>query len=928
MPAAEQVTTEQLQPMFGEKLFNGLKIQRKLQIGAPDDPLELEADAMADKVMRMPDQNFIQRKCDQCKDDEKVQAKPLESFIQRKCAHCDEKEEGEHIQRKSFSSFIQRKDTSAGAVASESISNQINSSRGNGSVMDTDTRSFMESRFGSDFGNVKIHTNKEALQMNRELEAKAFTVGKDIYFNEGQYQPNSDDGRRLLAHELTHVVQQNSKSHIYRKRIKVSSESTKIDPQSEKAFSLLSDIVVPTKSPDKGKFVAAELVSVTSDTFSKTDKYGKDVISTETFYILAEHTADVETGSRWTLVVDRKITFEIAEGGTGRIGFRDVALLKKAPGSAKLSSLINSGAFELHTWQDWDDTIQVHIDKPHYRSVSLPVKFGAKDTLSHYVGKNVLTSFTSSTKDRIIELRRIFGLKPPETPKPHIVPKPQPSGPEVPVIKDDEETTTEITIHKPEPPKPKKRSFLDDLFDAISDFFGAIADFISKIWNALPSQVRGILKTVGKFIAGVAAAAAVAAVVVFLFPEIAFGTAMLAIGAFLFGFSFGSSLMHRYNEAKANGKVNYGDIFGVSVLDAFGISGVIEAFTDKSMLTGKELKRSIEDRWEAGSTGLLTFFTSIFGIRQFKGSPKGKMPVAPEPPVKSSPGKSPTTEPVPTEPVPDPVPEPAPTKPAPTEPPLKDPNLDDSGKRSVAEPQTGKTPGKSVEEDALEAELGKKPAPEEDVSPKKPAETPAKPAKLTRHQVLREAAKKKLEALDIKKTKNQAKLDTLDSQIYEANKELGRLKGEIDNLPRGTDQRAKALERFKQLKEHLEEIKDERQGYYEERQRLTRAEEAALEPLGLKRPALRTAPKKTIREAAKKNDKGEFLDANTGEVIKGDPVYGHKWGREHRRLVLEASEKGMTQEQFNDWVNDHPEWFQLETKANNESHRFEKPGVD
>ena len=85
--------------------------------------------------------------------------------------------------------------------------------------------------------------------------------------------------------------------------------------------------------------------------------------------------------------------------------------------------------------------------------------------------------------------------------------------------------------------------------------------------------------------------------------------------------------------------------------------------------------------------------------------------------------------------------------------------------------------------------------------------------------------------------------------------------------------------------------------------------------------------KAKIRAAAKKlGDK--FLDANTGEVIKGQPAYGHKYGREHRRLVLEATEKGMNQEQFNQWVNEHPEWFQLETEANNLSHRFEEPGID
>ncbi|MBL0341289.1 MAG: DUF4157 domain-containing protein [Bacteroidetes bacterium] len=172
-----------------------LPIQFSLSVGAVDDPLELEADAVADKVMRMPETPFIQR-----------------------CA-CEE----EKINRKHISStitpFIQTKSSGAG-VASESVSAQINSSRGSGNGMDTGTRSFMENRFGADFGNVSIHSDQKSVQMNRELNAQAFTVGNDIYFNSGKYSPQSDSGKHLLAHELTHVVQQNSgNTHINRQFI-------------------------------------------------------------------------------------------------------------------------------------------------------------------------------------------------------------------------------------------------------------------------------------------------------------------------------------------------------------------------------------------------------------------------------------------------------------------------------------------------------------------------------------------------------------------------------------------------------------------------------------------------------------------------------------------------------------------------------------
>jgi hypothetical protein len=162
----------------------GLTIQRKLSIGAVNDPAEHEADAVADTVMRMPESNLIQRKCSHCEEEEKAQRKPLVSFIQKK-------EAGTHI-------------------ASNSVSNQIQSTKGSGKALPSATKSFMESRLGADFSNVNIHTDNKAANLSQELHAHAFTVGNDIYFNEGKFSPQSSDGKRLLAHELTHVLQQNA----------------------------------------------------------------------------------------------------------------------------------------------------------------------------------------------------------------------------------------------------------------------------------------------------------------------------------------------------------------------------------------------------------------------------------------------------------------------------------------------------------------------------------------------------------------------------------------------------------------------------------------------------------------------------------------------------------------------------------------------
>ncbi|NEU10434.1 DUF4157 domain-containing protein [Flavihumibacter sp. R14] len=171
-------------------IVQSLGIQRKLSVGAEDDELEREADVSADRVMRMSEENYLQRKCEECEKEEKLQRKTA--------TH-------------STNQYIQAKVNSNSAV-SKSVEDSIQSSRGSGSAIDRQTQSFIGSRMGSDFSEVKVHTNSEAVRLNRGLNARAFTIGNDIYFNEGQYQPGSSDGKRLLAHELTHVLQQSSGS--------------------------------------------------------------------------------------------------------------------------------------------------------------------------------------------------------------------------------------------------------------------------------------------------------------------------------------------------------------------------------------------------------------------------------------------------------------------------------------------------------------------------------------------------------------------------------------------------------------------------------------------------------------------------------------------------------------------------------------------
>lgn len=173
----------------GKKNF----FQPKLTINQPGDHYEQEADAMADKVMRMNDntanQNFF---------------KPSITPIQRKCQQCEEEE---HI--------IRRKEGDGETqTVTGQTENYIGGLSGKGRSLTPDEKSFFEPRFGYDFSGVQLHTDTEANQSAKDINALAYTHGNHIVFGSNQYQPRTQDGNRLMAHELTHVVQQSAGAQI------------------------------------------------------------------------------------------------------------------------------------------------------------------------------------------------------------------------------------------------------------------------------------------------------------------------------------------------------------------------------------------------------------------------------------------------------------------------------------------------------------------------------------------------------------------------------------------------------------------------------------------------------------------------------------------------------------------------------------------
>jgi len=96
---------------------------------------------------------------------------------------------------------------SSGITVSNQMESQLSHLQGGGQAMPTGLRNMMERGFGQDFSHVRLHTDSEAASLSSSIHAKAFTHGNDIYFNQGRFSPNTSEGQKLMAHELTHVVQ-------------------------------------------------------------------------------------------------------------------------------------------------------------------------------------------------------------------------------------------------------------------------------------------------------------------------------------------------------------------------------------------------------------------------------------------------------------------------------------------------------------------------------------------------------------------------------------------------------------------------------------------------------------------------------------------------------------------------------------------------
>lgn len=184
--------------------------QMKMRVNQPGDKFEQEADKMADKVMRMPTpastmkEEQLQRQADdrlQKKDEDKIQkaATPEEKL---------QKKDDDKVQKAQASDDkLQRKGDGVPAVGASTQSAIQNKTTG-GQPLSSGVRAYMEPRFNADFSNVRVHSDPESASLSNQLSARAFTHQNHVFFSRDQYQPGTSEGKQLLAHELTHTVQQ------------------------------------------------------------------------------------------------------------------------------------------------------------------------------------------------------------------------------------------------------------------------------------------------------------------------------------------------------------------------------------------------------------------------------------------------------------------------------------------------------------------------------------------------------------------------------------------------------------------------------------------------------------------------------------------------------------------------------------------------
>ncbi|MEM9340212.1 MAG: DUF4157 domain-containing protein [Bacteroidota bacterium] len=191
-----------------EDRVNGQEEEEKIQMQTEEEDIQLMED---DEQVRMQTE------------EEEVSMKEEDDQVSM------QQEDEEMVNKKGMSTAAVQPTAGGKRQASQGLTNKINSTKGAGSPLSPETQQELGNKMGADFSSVRIHTDSKAVDMNKELSAKAFAHGKDIYFNQGNYDPGSSNGKHLLAHELTHVMQQRGKEMIQKDQESNENRNTRVE---------------------------------------------------------------------------------------------------------------------------------------------------------------------------------------------------------------------------------------------------------------------------------------------------------------------------------------------------------------------------------------------------------------------------------------------------------------------------------------------------------------------------------------------------------------------------------------------------------------------------------------------------------------------------------------------------------------------------
>jgi hypothetical protein len=600
----------------------------------------------------------------------------LSNPLREKLTAEDAAKKGKPVQRKPIFESEAEKDDNKNAVQKSSAANgappitpqtesNIHSSAGKGESLPSHTKAEMETAMGKELPDVTIHHDSNAASMNQELEANAFTHGKDVYFNNGKYDPESKEGKRLLAHELTHVAQQDNGTVRRDKDDQPPVKKGKVIPG-----------LVPMFHPFSGPQTFKKTTALKGKGSISVTATAQVIKSPEILHTIKKPTGEEKVPYEYVLQYERQVDIKTESGSWISLRFKAGAFLpfeemEKNPTMNPFSTVKMLSDFQLINGTVEGDYGSENVKKLLAKKLKQlgenpadASKYLFVGTIGHRIyEKNPhvlmqLSGFlqiyapnytwfyltTEQQYDYLVDfMMRIMDDRMPK--RLQKLPAPVQTPPDQLPQKD------KVRIDQGDAAKRKKmkdpRGPVDSTIKGQQVDPDTAAEKDEEDGYELPGWLEGILATLGMALLIIGAVFAFAAIIVYFIPALAFAAVVKTLMVIVVVAGLIYSLYTRYKEAKKHGNISFARILAVSILDTIGVAPIIEAVTDKSMLTGEKLNLSEKEKFEKGTGGILSLLGTFLGVRGWikgKSAPAPpKTPKAPNAPPAPEPPKAPST---------------------------------------------------------------------------------------------------------------------------------------------------------------------------------------------------------------------------------------------------------------------------------------------